>query len=284
MPRVSSKFITMCYDNYPDMKEFVFSCKGRPFAMLSSQQIPVPTLSLIDFYLVQDLGMKIKDIQCSKFTFAGSKLRILGKVSLTVQCVKDGKLQGNLHIKANVVEDLKKTFDTHSIAKQQTNFCFLHLKLKVPKTRNLPGLLTHHQHLLWQGAVTKAFEVHRSGAPLLLLMPHPRTGWPNPQRSLHLFQDVPLRQAFLLLLSTPDSSASPRLLSTNQWLWLWPMLMSSDQGVRPTSVSIASTLASEWRSMMLISSTTTTSHGTGVELPDCPPEMLPGGYYSWSFL
>ena len=116
MPRVSSKFITMCYDNYPDLKEFVFSCKGRPFAMLSSQQIPVPTLSLIDFDLAQDLGMKLKDIQCSKFTFAGSKLRILGKISQTIQCVKDGKLQGNVHIKANVVEDLKKTFDTHSIA------------------------------------------------------------------------------------------------------------------------------------------------------------------------
>ena len=50
--------------------------------MLSSQQIPEQTLSLIDFNLVQDLGMKIKDIQCSKFTFADSKLRILGKVSV----------------------------------------------------------------------------------------------------------------------------------------------------------------------------------------------------------
>ena len=116
MPRVSNNFITMCYDNFPDLKEFVFSCKGRPFAMLSSQRISVPTLSLIDFNLVRDLGMKLKDIQCSQFTFAGHKLRILGKVSQTVQCVKDGKLQGNIHIKANVVEDLKVTFDTHSIA------------------------------------------------------------------------------------------------------------------------------------------------------------------------
>ena len=120
MSKVSNKFITMCYENYacPETKEFVLSCKGRPFAMLSSQrqQIPVPTLSLIDFNLVQDLGMKMFDIQCSKFTFAGSKLRILGKINQTVQCVKNGKLEGNLHIKANVVEDLKSTFDTHSIA------------------------------------------------------------------------------------------------------------------------------------------------------------------------
>ena len=106
----------MCYDNYPDMREFVLSCKGRPFAMMSSQRIPVPTLSLIDFQLVQDLGLKMSEIQCSKLTFAGSKLRILGKINQTVQCVKNGKLEGNLHFKANVVEDLKSTFDTHSIA------------------------------------------------------------------------------------------------------------------------------------------------------------------------
>ena len=84
--------------------------------MMSSQRIPVPTLSLIDFQLVQDLGLKMSELQCSKFTFAGSKLRILGKINQTVQCVKNGKLEGNLHFKANVVEDLKSTFDTHSIA------------------------------------------------------------------------------------------------------------------------------------------------------------------------
>ena len=118
MSKINNKFITMCYENFacPDMKEFVFSCKGRPFAMMSSQRIPVPTLSLIDFKLVQDLGLKLQDIQCSKFSYAGSNLRVLGKIKQTVQCVKNGKLGANIHIKANVVEDLKQTFDTHSIA------------------------------------------------------------------------------------------------------------------------------------------------------------------------
>lgn len=84
--------------------------------MMASQRIPTPTISLIDFNLVQDLGLKLSDIQCSKFTFAGNKLRILGKISQTVQCVKNGTLAGNIHIKANVVENLASTFDTHSIA------------------------------------------------------------------------------------------------------------------------------------------------------------------------
>jgi len=43
-------------------------------------------------------------------------LRILGKVSSSVQCIQDGAQAGNLHFKATVVQDLYATFDTHSIA------------------------------------------------------------------------------------------------------------------------------------------------------------------------
>ena len=146
MSKVSNKFITMCYENYacPNMKEFVFSCKGRPFAMLSShQQIPVPTLSLIDFNLVQDLGMKMFDIQCSKYTFAGSKLRILGKINQTVQCVKNGKLTGNLHIKANVVEDTL----THTALPGSRWPSFYPQKLIALMTKRSRPLLLH-DHLL----------------------------------------------------------------------------------------------------------------------------------------
>ena len=43
-------------------------------------------------------------------------MRILGKISTSVQCIVDGASAGNLQFKAHVVEDLKKLFDTHSIA------------------------------------------------------------------------------------------------------------------------------------------------------------------------
>ena len=46
--------------------------------------LPTPTASLLDYNLVRDLGLKL---QCQKFSFAGFKMRILGKVSVTVQCV-----------------------------------------------------------------------------------------------------------------------------------------------------------------------------------------------------
>ena len=53
------------------------------------------------------------NIQCMKFSYAGNKLHILGSVSTSVQCVHNGRLIGNHHIRARVVLDLKKTFDTN---------------------------------------------------------------------------------------------------------------------------------------------------------------------------
>ena len=102
------------YNDYEE--EFVFSCKARPFAVLVSSFLPTPPASLIDYELVRDLNLKMTDIQCKKFSFAGNKLRILGSVSTSVQCVHNGRLLGNHHIRARVVSDLNKTFDTHVIA------------------------------------------------------------------------------------------------------------------------------------------------------------------------
>jgi len=102
------------YSNYE--AEYIFSCKARPFAVLVSSFLPTPPASLIDYDLVRDLNLKMTDIQCKKFSFAGNKLRILGSVSTSVQCVHNGRLIGNHHIRARVVSDLNKTFDTHCIA------------------------------------------------------------------------------------------------------------------------------------------------------------------------
>ena len=75
---------TMFYQYGNNEKEFVFCVKGRPFPCLVSPYLPTPTASLLDYNLVRDLGLKL---QCQKFSFAGFKMRILGKVSVTVQCV-----------------------------------------------------------------------------------------------------------------------------------------------------------------------------------------------------
>ena len=119
MPAATQEFITMCYDNPDHHREFVFSIKGRPFSMLSSPKLSVPSSSLIDFNLVSDLGLKMTDLQCSKFTFGGQRFRILGKISQTVQTITDGVISGTVHLRASVVEGLRSVFDSHSIAGQK---------------------------------------------------------------------------------------------------------------------------------------------------------------------
>ena len=110
------KFITHCYDNYPEQREFVFAMKGRPFSMLSTEKLPVPSSTLIDHNLVRELGLKLDDIQYTKFSYAGHRFRILGKISQTIQTVHNGVIFGTAHMRASVVENLSNIFDSHSIA------------------------------------------------------------------------------------------------------------------------------------------------------------------------
>ena len=64
--------------------KYVFTCQGRPFAVLVSDNLPTPTSNLLDFDLVKSLGLKVIDLQCRKFAFAGNKRRILSRLSTAV--------------------------------------------------------------------------------------------------------------------------------------------------------------------------------------------------------
>ena len=97
-------------------KEYVFACRGRPFAALVSAHIPTPYSTLLDYDLIKKLGLKVTDIQCRKFSFAGHKLRILGRKSTAVQCVQHGRICGSFHLKGLVFSDLNQTLDTHCVA------------------------------------------------------------------------------------------------------------------------------------------------------------------------
>ena len=110
---------TMCYNYGGGDKEFVFSCKNRPFAVLCSKHLPTPATTLIDHNLIMELGLKLTDLQCKKISFAGRKLRLLGKISTTVQCIKEGKMFANINLRASVVENLKDVIDSHCIAGQK---------------------------------------------------------------------------------------------------------------------------------------------------------------------
>ena len=112
----TSNDFTTKYTYGNDDQEYVFSCKGRPFAVLVSSHFPTPTTTLLDYDLVKSLDLKITDLQCRKFNFAGNKFRILGRVSTAIQCVRHGKIGGDFHVKAFVVADLNTKLDTHCVA------------------------------------------------------------------------------------------------------------------------------------------------------------------------
>ena len=101
--------------------EYVFSYKNRPFSMLKSSNFPTPTSNFIDHLLVKELGLKMLDMQCKKISFGSQKLRLLGRINCTVQCISDGVTHGNFHLKACVIENLYQHFDTHSIAGAKTS-------------------------------------------------------------------------------------------------------------------------------------------------------------------
>ena len=99
--------------------EFIFCAKGRPFGCLLSPHLPTPTSTLIDYNLVKDIGLKMTDLQYTKFPYCGNKLRILGKVSFTAQTIHEGLASGSIPFKANVILDLSKHLDVDTVAGNQ---------------------------------------------------------------------------------------------------------------------------------------------------------------------
>ena len=111
--------ITACNLGQNGDAEYIVACKGRPFSILTSPQLPTPTVNYVDYGLIRELNLKITDLQCSRLFYGGEKLRVLGKVATSVQCIVDGSPFGNIYFKAHVVEDLKKMFNTHGIASEK---------------------------------------------------------------------------------------------------------------------------------------------------------------------
>ena len=119
MAAATPSYLTRSQEGSQGDREFIFSCKGRPFSVLTAPNFPTPPSTMVDYNLVRDLKLRITDLQCAKLVYAGHKFRILGRVSTSVQCISNGAPAGNTHFKAIVVQDLYQNLDTHSIAGQK---------------------------------------------------------------------------------------------------------------------------------------------------------------------
>ena len=58
--RIDGSTFTTNYKYNSEEQEFIFCCKGKPFATLVTSNIPTPTFNLLDFDLIRDLGLKIR--------------------------------------------------------------------------------------------------------------------------------------------------------------------------------------------------------------------------------
>jgi hypothetical protein len=116
MAAIPPKYVTISQDGHCGDREFVVACKGRPFTILTPTHLPTPPVTFVDHKLVAELKLRMSDLQCSKLNYGSKKMRILGKISTSVQCISDGQVSGNMHLKAMVVENLCEHFDVHSIA------------------------------------------------------------------------------------------------------------------------------------------------------------------------
>ena len=112
------KFPTLSY-KYGEEEEFIFCVKGKPFPCLVSPKLPPSTETLLDYAMVRELGLKMKNLQCKRFSYANYNMRVLGTVITTVQCIQDGEMCGTTTIKADVVQDLAKNLDVECVAGQK---------------------------------------------------------------------------------------------------------------------------------------------------------------------
>ena len=94
--------------------EFVFSCKGRPFTAMVATHLKTEE-NLIDYKLIKELGLKMTDLQCQRFTLGGHKMRRMGHVKMNVQTVLDGFVGASFLYKAKVILDLNNCLDTFSV-------------------------------------------------------------------------------------------------------------------------------------------------------------------------
>ena len=106
--------LNLFYDKFKSEKMAKFETLIVPRGLMSPQ-IETPPFTIIDYDFTRLIGLEMTDIQCGPFRYDGHKMRILGKVSTTIQCVEHGKITEDFHIEAKVASDLYALLDSHCV-------------------------------------------------------------------------------------------------------------------------------------------------------------------------
>ena len=107
---------TLKFEYGGGVKEHILVVRGRPFSVLESPNIPTPNTTYIDYKLVKELGLKVANLTYEKMSYCGQKMRKIGMVAVTTQCLIDGRALGSVALKATVVLGLSETIEADAVA------------------------------------------------------------------------------------------------------------------------------------------------------------------------
>ena len=100
--------------------DYTFVCRKVPFAISCSTDFPHGDVNLIDLDLVNKMKIPLRNIRVTRMSLLGHDVRAVGRIKQTVQCVHQGRVQGNVHLEAKVVRDLFSILNVDCLASART--------------------------------------------------------------------------------------------------------------------------------------------------------------------
>ena len=99
--------------------DFTFVCRKIPFAITCSELHHGDT-NLIDLNLVNSMKIPLRNIRVTRMSLLGHDVRAVGRIKQTVQCVVNGRVQGNVHLEGKVVRNLSSLLNVDCLASGKT--------------------------------------------------------------------------------------------------------------------------------------------------------------------
>ena len=100
--------------------DYTFVCRKIPFAISCSSDFPHGDVNLIDLDLANKMKIPLRNIRVTRMSILGHDMRAVGRIKQTVQCVHQGRVQGNVHLEAKVVRDLFSVLNVDCLASART--------------------------------------------------------------------------------------------------------------------------------------------------------------------
>ena len=99
--------------------DFTFVCRKIPFS-ISCSELHQGKTNLIDLDLINKMKIPLRNIRVTRMSLLGHDVRAVGRIKQTVQCVVNGRVEGNVHLEGKVVRDLYSLLGVDCLASTKT--------------------------------------------------------------------------------------------------------------------------------------------------------------------